>query len=977
MHLAHSEISIASGDIDLLAIVADAAHLLPAQAPLHVFVHHNPLHAFEHLPFERAVVEAAAVLGNEPYQSEAAFAECLEIGRIRATDVRAVVDADPSTRAGEPVAGLSRRDFVAGRLSTLFEVPRGAALEWHLQESPALSVIHPRVDTARRRHLLRQAQAHRCPSAVEDAQEALLAELWNCLDAVGPKADRPSLGRRPRDRILAATGLDPDEWVHPLLIRLCAAFLDQGIAYWSMPARDAGFLAAVRELYQRRGGPPDRWLSGLAAQFRLQRHEAWTAERTIRWALERMDVAERDWPPVIRDTLLSLRGWAGMIRQFELRPSQAPVAARPARLLDYLAVQLVLDSFAARHAIESGSALAPAAMSGAAPRDRALVYEAFVAAQILPVDLHLFRSPDEARAWVEAVRQLDSLERRRLLHLAYERRHRVEVLDGILANERLPGRIPSPPEFQAVFCIDEREESLRRHLEEIEPSVETFGYAGFFGVAMEYQGLDDIHPRPLCPVAVPPRHGIVERALEPRHESQYRSARRRQGTIRHAFGIGSKSLARGGILTAATGLISVVPLVARCLFPTMAERWARRLHRGTLHGPATRLVIEHNPSAPDVATEHGLPGYTVDEMTTVVRSAMQTVGLGNGCSPIVLIVGHGSSSLNNPHEAAHDCGATGGGRGGPNARAFAAMANHPEVRRALQRDGIAIPQDTWFVGAYHNTCDDSVTYYDEDLVPDAGRKRLAAAQTAMERACSLNAHERCRRFGATRRTVDADGATARVAERSVDLAQPRPEYGHATNAVCIVGRRSRTRGLYLDRRSFLVSYDPMNDPDGVVLSNLLLAVGPVGAGINLEYYFSFVDPTGYGCGTKLPHNISGLIGVMDGHASDLRTGLPWQMVEIHEPVRLLLVVEAEPLTLERVLRSQPALNRLVKNEWIQLVSWSPRSFAMHLFTGGGFEVYRPEVVGIRSFENSHQVYAGRADHVGPAHLTGAAVGAMA
>src|SRR5205814_7659413 len=120
------------------------------------------------------------------------------------------------------------------------------------------------------------------------------------------------------------------------------------------------------------------------------------------------------------------------------------------------------------------------------------------------------------------------------------------------------------------------------------------------------------------------------------------------------------------------------------------------------------------------------------------------------------------------------------------------------------------------------------------------------------------------------------------------LAAPR----HATSALCIVGRRNRTRGLFLDRRAFLVSYDPSRDDDGAILARIMAAVVPVVAGINLEYYFSYIDPTGYGCGTKLPHNVTSLLGVMDGAQSDLRTGLPWQMVEIHEPTRLAIVVES-------------------------------------------------------------------------------------
>src|SRR5262249_40004733 len=137
-------------------------------------------------------------------------------------------------------------------------------------------------------------------------------------------------------------------------------------------------------------------------------------------------------------------------------------------------------------------------------------------------------------------------------------------------------------------------------------------------------------------------------------------------------------------------------------------------------------------------------------------------------------------------------------------------------------------------------------------------------------------------------------ALAHVEGRAADLAQPRPEYGHATNAFCIIGRRNRTRGLFLDRRAFLVSYDPARDPNSSILSRIMAAVVPVVAGISLESYFSYIDPTGYGCGTTLPHNVTSLLGVMDGAQSDLRTGLPWQMVEIHEPARLAIIVEGMP-----------------------------------------------------------------------------------
>jgi len=375
------------------------------------------------------------------------------------------------------------------------------------------------------------------------------------------------------------------------------------------------------------------------------------------------------------------------------------------------------------------------------------------------------------------------------------------------------------------------------------------------------------------------------------------------------------------------------------------------------------LRIERDPASQNQAQRGLLRGFTSEEMASIVESAFRTMGLDHDFCPVVLTIGHGSSSLNNPHEAAHDCGATGGGRGGPNARALAAMANHPSVRSLLGERGVTIPEATWFIGAYHNTCDESMRYYDEDLVPSALQSRLSALKQAMAEACLRNAQERCRRFECASLQISPSNALAHVEKHAFDLGQPRPEYGHATNAVCIVARRARSRGLYLDRRAFLVSYDPSQDATGDILAALLAAVAPVCAGINLEYYFSFIDPAGYGCGTKLPHNIVGLVGVMDGHASDLRTGLPWQMVEIHEPVRLLTIVEAEVSQLVQLMEQRPAIKRLVHNRWIQLVAWSPSTGSMAVFDGLRFVPYTPQCSQISVAESSAQVFLGHREHL--------------
>jgi uncharacterized protein YbcC (UPF0753/DUF2309 family) len=466
-------------------------------------------------------------------------------------------------------------------------------------------------------------------------------------------------------------------------------------------------------------------------------------------------------------------------------------------------------------------------------------------------------------------------------------------------------------------------------LEEVEPACETFATAGFFNVAMYHQGVSDAHPRPLCPVAIRPNHYVAEVELDrDRLSSRSRRLQRRAaGFLGYNVHLGSRLPVRGAVLMTAFGWLALIPLVLRVVFPWLSSRWAR-VQSTSIGDAPSRLRLDREEGAPPAGTHYG---FTVREMADIVRRVLEDLGTVDGLAPVVLVVGHGSISLNNPHESAHDCGACGGGRGGPNARAFAQMANDPRVRHLLATEGLTIDATTWFVGAQRNTCNNEVTFFDEDLIPAACRPAFARATAAIETARRREAHERCRRFDAVPRWYPPLAALAHVQGRAADLAQPRPEYGHATNAFCVVGRRTRTRGLFLDRRAFLVSYDPTRDRDGEILARIMAAVVPVVAGISLEYYFSYVDPSGYGCGTKLPHNVTSLLGVMDGAQSDLRTGLPWQMVEIHEPTRLAIVVEGNP-----------AIDRLVRNRWIWLACLDPASGALWEFRSGDFVPHTPE-----------------------------------
>jgi len=656
------------------------------------------------------------------------------------------------------------------------------------------------------------------------------------------------------------------------------------------------------------------------------------------------------------------------MHRLEKDPALAPHKTLPCSLMDFLAVRLTMSRVAQRRgAAETVPQESPLKTQEKRRLSRsARIYDAARVLRLSAGEVNRL-SESEWLAFVNEVKAFNGLERRRILHLAYERWHEREILRGLASHRKYRGLFDQQerPPAQVFFCLDEREESMRRALEEADPRVETYSAAGYFGVAVDYKGIDDPHGAALCPVIIKPEHAVVERPT-PEDSALLETRRWRRRILgllmRNSF-VSSKTLLRGWLSTSALGLLSAVPLIGHLLAPRRYALLRNWLNREFLPEPRTELTLMQNTKQSQSAVAGLLTGFAPQEKTERVASVLRPAGLARGFARLVVILGHGSTSLNNPHESAHDCGACGGRRGGPNARLFAAMANRPEVRERLREEGIDIPADTWFIGGYHDTCSDDVELFDLDVVPTTHQPDLESIRNSLDQARAQNALERARRFESSHSDVDAVQSLRHVEERSEHLAQPRPEYGHCTNSVCIIGRRSLTRGLFLDRRAFLVSYDASQDSDDHSLSSLLAAAVPVCAGISLEYYFSFVDNDRYGCGTKLPHNVTGLVGVMDGHASDLRTGLPWQMVEIHEPVRILFVIETTPNRLDKVINASASLKQLVENRWIRIATIDPVSGRVHVRRDSGFEEFHEALERLPVALSSPEWFAGKLQHL--------------
>jgi uncharacterized protein YbcC (UPF0753/DUF2309 family) len=509
---------------------------------------------------------------------------------------------------------------------------------------------------------------------------------------------------------------------------------------------------------------------------------------------------------------------------------------------------------------------------------------------------------------------------------AFEWSYYDEVLAGISLEKNKEHKSTAKKTFQAFFCIDERECSLRRHIENVDPSCETLGTPGFFSVEFYFQPENGKFYDKLCPAPVTPKYLIKESGVKEKrkHELIYSDAT-------HRF--------FAGLLTTLTfGFWAGLRLLQNIFQPKMSPAISNAF---THMGKGGQLTIENKN--PDERENDLQIGFTIEEMAARVESLLRGVGLVRDFAPIIYSIAHGSSSANNPHHGAHDCGACSGRPGSVNARVFSFMANHDKVRELLRDRGIDITSETQFVGGLHDTAADQIEFYDEDILNAENKERHKKSCEAFEKALDLNAKERSRRFASIDTKQSLRKVRKAILDRSVSMFEPRPELGHGTNTLCIIGNRELTRGLFLDRRAFLNSYDYKTDLDGKFLTGIMRPIGPVCGGINLEYYFSRVDNYKLGAGTKLPHNVMGLIGVANSSDGDLRPGLPLQMIEVHDPVRLLVIVEHFPEVVLKTVQSAPEIYEWYINEWVHLIAVHPETKEFFYLREGKFSQYSPPV----------------------------------
>jgi uncharacterized protein YbcC (UPF0753/DUF2309 family) len=1006
----------------LRGVILIAGEIVAVYWPMRTFVKRNPLHGLEDLPFAEAVQRGRELLGGRGYLSNKQYREYFQSGRIQPHHVDAAVrPLAKDVRVTLGTRELSHAEVLRTHLLRGIADPADETLE-------ALSAHAPPVVKSLTEHL-------RPVLSLQATRERRRAAL---------EAERAMLGRSCTLAVWCDRTLETqiNDQINREMTKWCEGFLDEGHAPWAMPGRERGLYGAWKWLAAK------EWSScGIADSRKKIARLPDVPEDALLESLDSLGIPDDIWPEYLSRHLTALPGWAGFIKWRSAQPDYKWQEAYPANLVQYLAVRLYYERELVHKACQEqlgieGNLDAVARLllpdgdeSGilGVVRDRAArgdgsrgtgsperaafrLKELADALQLAPAAL--LQTPPETlqvvNDWLDAFPESSHGP---VWLVALEAGYQEQLLHKIRTNLANPvAESAVRPQAQAVFCIDVRAESFRRHLEAV-GDYETYSFAGFFNAFIRYRALGGHHEVDQFPVVMQAKNEVreVARTYHARLFSRHRAGSRLLHAGHELLHDLKENVVTPYVAVETLGWFYGLPLIGRTLFtawyqdwedwvrstfvPTVAtavtvdkmmpeevqemltaeqravirralqERYGDRHLNLTLEGleflrklalgePVSEKEPPKDALSPEeearfvqeLRTQHQINpggaftrmeritriGFTTSEQAFTVESALRMIGLVRNFARLVLFCGHGSTTANNPFEAALDCGACGGNPGKPNARVLAAMANKAAVRDSLAKSGIVIPQDTYFIAGLHDTTLDTVQFFDLEDVPHTHFKDLVRLTQDLEEVGRRNSRERCARFPEIAATLAPAQAARETRRRSGDWSEVRPEWGLAGNAAFIIGRRDLTAGAPLDGRVFLHSYDYREDTTGRILESVMTGPQVVGQWINMEYYFSTVDNEVYGSGTKIYHNVVGRFGVMSGPQSDLRTGLARQTVmqgprPFHEPVRMLTLIEAPRERILRIIGRHRSLQRLYDNQWVHLTVLEPEEKAFYRY----------------------------------------------
>lgn len=636
-----------------------------------------------------------------------------------------------------------------------------------------------------------------------------------------------------------------------IFVKWLMAFLDEGLAEWQMPAKEKGFFNAWKNIAKHDNEIDKNILKTIPE----------SSTDCISWVLK--DLPKNEYKNVITHHIAALPGWAGYIK-YRIEENSAWQDKFNLTLEDYLAVRLSIAKCI-------GSDILPNTNSNNTKEEiNNLKY-----------------------LWLKAWEK------------SFQHKLSKQLKDGI----KNSGKAEDTPDAQLVFCIDTRSELIRRNIEN-KGNYETFGYAGFFGIAMDYENLNNGQNIKSCPPILdsaykaretykPDKSEKLNKYQNNRDKIKFRDyfLRRMKNMLPSAFGFVEGS-----------GVFYGFSMLARTLFPERLYNPKKKENQ------SYESICDPNLSQIK-STDNQL---NIKEKANIVKSAFTLLGW-TTFADLIVFAGHASHSKNNPFASSLDCGACAASPGRHNARMLAKLANEKAVRQYLKQDGVDIPVQTIFIGAEHNTTTDEIVLFDSH-VPESYTNKLKKLKADLKLAQTTATQERL--------SIKQNSILS-AHQKTNDWSETRPEWGLARNKAFIIGSREFTKTYNLKGDSFLHSYEWQLDNNGSALEGIMQGPMVVTQWINNHYYFSSVDNENYGGGSKIFHNITGKFGVVMGNGSDLKMGLPLQSVKesddklYHQPLRLSVYIHAPKNRIENILNKNENLKSLLDNEWIYLLCIDP------------------------------------------------------
>lgn len=625
--------------MELRGIVRLAGEVVAQYWPMRTFVHHNPLHSLEYLPFEETVRRGQTFLGGRGYLSGDTYRAYLRSGRI----LRHHLD--------ETIQPLARDEYVTVGPCRIahWEVLR-ACLTHGLSEQ-GVEPLHALPDQQAQEDLVHAVAAHLAPAL----QAPTIAEET----AGAVRDDLAALGRSLTlshwcDRTCGSrivTGVNHE------LIKWCEAFLDEGQATWAMPGREQGFYAAWKALAGYEWSP-----CGIPDSRRKVAQLPEHPEDAVLESLEALGIPQETRQDYLSLQLTALPGWAGFIKWRAEQPAYPWQQAYPISLVKFLAVRLwyirelvqtvcrdtlgiegtlsAISSYMQNHPeayflrkeqvagrlpapyaeqVEqlsrdhgnSWKALADRLQADTGPqRDRARRVAAArrlltlaQALEIVPTVL-LDGAPNDLAVLVGWLDGFPESDHGPIWLKAFEAGYH-EQLIGMLMRTAPPAKAagrdhPAPmrPQSQSVFCLDVRSETFRRHLESTGAN-ETYGFAGFFAVFIRHRAWGQAHETEQFPVIMRARNEVRE---VPRsyfqhvvHKHASRTKLMHAGhTLLHDL---KENVITPYVMVESIGWFYGLPIIGKTAWPALYRRLRAWFTQRLVPPIATSLTVDKLPPA--------------------------------------------------------------------------------------------------------------------------------------------------------------------------------------------------------------------------------------------------------------------------------------------------------------------------------------------------------------------------------------------